>query len=531
MMGQFTVTYSNFFFEYEIAGFGPVPALRGVSINGIRNGEIVCIVGPNASGKSTFLDLISERRKLRDKYGKIDVIIDGKESDYMSLVKVYVPQKPYEGLVPDLTIAENVVLKEFVCKKANLSAAINKERRLAILKKCNEYGLNDISHRLNMPPGTLSGGQQQLLNILSAIMAHPHLLILDEPTSKLDESNSLRVWDILCTAAREENIAIICVTHDMDIVPRIADRIVYFEDGNMTNEVLIRVPKDYRFIGEIRRVSRFSDLPNCFFRFRDDWWHPYGGGFFGNDYFDGDDSNEGYLIDQKIDRKQRTNREVSGLIRLLKIDEIKNIHILDAPCGWGRHAIELTKRGFCVTAIDANEGYVEKGKESARREDLSINWDVRDLRDLGIQDSCFDIIINMWTSFGFFGPGEDQKVLAEYARCLKSDGRILIHLDLNPIRVFKGIFDEPPIRSLKNGNNLEVREWYCDEDRAVYGLWKINVSDKENMYKIYIYGEKEWAGLAKQAGLEVEAIYGSFDEGAQIFSSKSQEFIVILKKK
>lgn len=315
-METFTVSFMDFYFSYDIAGFDPVHALRGATISGIRNGEIVCVVGPNASGKSTLLDLIAERRKRLNKFGKIEVSISGREAKYSELVKAYVPQKPYEGLVPDLTIAENAVLRGIVCRKADFRLALSTEKRKTIMDKCYEYGLNEISQRLDMPPSALSGGQQQLLNILASIVAKPHLIILDEPTSKLDEVNSIRVWGILYKAAREENLAILCVTHDVAMVSRIADRIAYFEDGKVVNEVRLRNPKEERFIGEIRRVPSCNKLPNQFLGFNENWWDPNTGSLFGDDYYNGDNSDEGYLSGRSLNREERTNREVNGLILL-----------------------------------------------------------------------------------------------------------------------------------------------------------------------------------------------------------------------
>ena len=81
------------------------------------------------------------------------------------------------------------------------------------------------------------------------------------------------------------------------------------------------------------------------------WWNK-NHGFFGQFYEQEDDSLEGSYYDKKLNRNQRTKEEIGGVINLCKLK--KENKILDCPCGWGRHAISLSKKGFNVTGIDLN---------------------------------------------------------------------------------------------------------------------------------------------------------------------------------
>jgi Mycolic acid cyclopropane synthetase len=87
----------------------------------------------------------------------------------------------------------------------------------------------------------------------------------------------------------------------------------------------------------------------------ENWWHS-DGGFFGREYMRGDDSHEGFLTAQQLDLQARTRREVDGITKLLNLSI--GALVLDCPCGYGRHSIELAARGLSVVGIDINEEHL-----------------------------------------------------------------------------------------------------------------------------------------------------------------------------
>ena len=96
---------------------------------------------------------------------------------------------------------------------------------------------------------------------------------------------------------------------------------------------------------------------------KNEWWNEEYG-FFGDFYITGDDSKDGYLITKKQNLEQRTITEVDGVINLLKPQSKSKI--LDCPCGYGRHSIELKKRGFLVTGSDINSKHLSIAKDKAK---------------------------------------------------------------------------------------------------------------------------------------------------------------------
>lgn len=551
------ISFRGFSYQYITKGFPAIRALTDVSINDILLGEIICIVGPNGSGKSTFLDAISGRLKINKSEGEILLNNDRISSKELKLA--YIPQKPLLGIIPDLSIIENLIFRKIVLHKNDLSPfkpivfknskktwspldqliefisfklgkAVTAEEEKEVHKFLEDLGYQFLIEKLQMHPGALSGGEQQILTLLSAIYAEPQLIILDEPTSRLDEKNRLIIWSLIVRAAKRGS-TIICATHDHDMVERVADRVVTFTDGKVENHEIKNSPGEPRFEGAIRLFEDINQLPNELDCVAKDWWRPGDENLFGNDYFNGDNSRFGYLRHKRLSRDERTLREVEGIMRITNLANLKNPTIIDAPCGWGRHSIEFAKRGFKVYGIDLSENYLEKATRSAEQLNLNnVFFQKGDMRNLPVGNQKFELAINMWTSFGFFDDNDNRQVLKEFNRVLKPGGCLLIHSDLNPARINLGIFDEPPERDLENGSRLHVNEYYCSKDKRVYGTWNIVGNHKIHKYKIATYDLRDWELLASQTNFFIEKTFGSFDINKEAFSSRSQEFIILLRK-
>lgn len=515
----FPISIKNISYSYQVKGFEPIVAIKNIDLLEIKKGQILFFIGPNGSGKSTLLNVLL--KQIPEKF---------------NLKISYVPQNPYNGIVPDITINENLLLRKIITEKKqySLKKLLTPENVELVNDIIREFGLNDTinDERFGFPPDALSGGQQQLINLISVIISNPDIIILDEPTSKLDEINKIKFYNLLLEAVKKTNATILCASHDLDYTYRTADRIVKLENGGIVDDFILRFPFSERFIGEIRYIKNIENFPYKFNPEDLEWWTPGKDKLFPKPYIIGDNSVEGYLNKYKLNRDKRTNREVNGLINLLGIENI-NSKILDAPCGWGRHSTELAKKGYNVTGIDLCDEYIKIAKDRALELNLSINYFCRNLLNNELPSNEFDFIFNMWTSFGFFDEKNNEKVLSEYIRILKPGGRILIHSDLNPLRVSKGIFDEPNIRTLEDGMDLAVNEYYNSSDSFVYGNWSVLKDGKvefSNNYRIRVYSELEWKSFANKFDITLINVYGSFDDSNKTLSPSSQEFIVVLEK-
>lgn len=257
-----------------------------------------------------------------------------------------------------------------------------------------------------------------------------------------------------------------------------------------------------------------------------EWWESEGG-FFGQKYMEGDNSLEGFIPGKKEDLIQRTKREIEGIITLAKLKE--GSKVLDVPCGYGRHSIELKRRGFQVTGIDINEEHLTK----ARDEEEKIDFLKKDMRNIGKENyNKFDIVINMFYSFGFFKKEEDnKKVMKEFYNALKNNGKLLLHTDVSPEMFGQGKYRFGEERTLSNGKKLVIEETYNAHTRRIEGSWTLiskNKKEKLTPYSVRIYSKQEFESLAKESGFAKVTFYGSFK--GNVFTSDSPELIMIAEK-
>jgi len=512
-------------YRYTIKGMPSVPALKNINISNIQSGEICFIVGPNGSGKSTLLNILAGRIPLTSQNGEFIFFENETVSTLPDLRPYYIPQTPFWGNVENFTIYENLILRKILLDKRKFNIASKIETHEDVKKFLNKYSSSFFINKLDLVPANLSGGQVQILNFLSVLYAKPKIILMDEPTSKLDEKHRVLFMSIISQAMYDFDLMIICVTHDYDMVNRIGNRIIYLENGQLKKEELIRQVDDIRAPGEIRYVKSLKELPQEIQIVPHDWWSPSNKRLFSDSYFLGDDSDIGYLANQPLSRFERTEREVNGIIRLLElINKTDKVKILDVPCGWGRHSSYLTDQGFDIIGVDINPSFIKQIKNNKG----IFNFILGDMRYLPLANESIDIAINMWTSFGFFENESNLDFLREINRVLKKGGLFLIHTDLNPRRIREGIFDEPSVRKLKNGY-LCVKEYYCAEEKSIYGSWHVSSCDHNYTYKIKLYDEDEWILMAKKTGFKLKKFYGSFD-GQTNLTARSQEFIILLQK-
>ena len=192
----------------------------------IADGEFVSLMGPSGTGKSTLLNLISGI----DRPDEGTIIVDGVEVTSLSRSRLadwraanlgYIFQT--HNLVPVLTAYENVELPILLLP---LSAA---ERRKRVELALEAVGLSD---RADYFPRQLSGGQEQRVGIARAIVAHPKVVVADEPTGSLDQKTTDQIQVLLQRLNQELNITLVMVTHDSEAA-KIASRRLVLDDGRI----------------------------------------------------------------------------------------------------------------------------------------------------------------------------------------------------------------------------------------------------------------------------------------------------------
>lgn len=212
-------------------GNGPsaVRALHHVNLQ-VNAGEMLLLMGPSGSGKTTLLSILG--CILRPTEGSLRV--DGREVS--GLPESRLPDIRIEhfgfvfqgfNLFPALTARENV---EIALGLKGVRAAGARRRQAAVLLE--QVGLEE---KLDAYPAEMSGGQKQRVAIARALAGEPPVLLADEPTAALDSASGRMVMEILSSIAREQNRAVVIVTHDPRVL-HYADRIVHIADGRIVGQ-------------------------------------------------------------------------------------------------------------------------------------------------------------------------------------------------------------------------------------------------------------------------------------------------------
>lgn len=213
--------------KYFGTGTSRVHVLKDINFTA-KKGEVNLVIGPSGSGKSTFLTIAGGLQTPSD--GSVQLegnavkTMSKKQRDTLRLNKIGFVLQSY-SLVPYLTVKEQFKLVQKVKKDHNLS-------NLALEKLLDKLDIRELENKY---PGELSGGQNQRVAIARALYTRPDILLADEPTAALDSERVVEVGKIFQNLAREQNTAVVIVTHDLRLTD-FADNVYKIMDGQMTLE-------------------------------------------------------------------------------------------------------------------------------------------------------------------------------------------------------------------------------------------------------------------------------------------------------
>jgi len=234
-----------------------ITPLREVTLN-IEQGEFLSLMGASGTGKSTLLNLIASI----DKPDSGRIVVDGTEITQLSRTKLakwraanlgYIFQT--HNLVPVLTAYENIELPL-------LLLPINRSER----RKRIEIALKavDLLDRADHYPRQMSGGQEQRVGIARAIVAHPKVVVADEPTGDLDPDSSSQILGLLKRLKEQLNVTLLMVTHD-EAAAEIADKQFRLDYGNLVQTGGIGANFDTKIPAQDKLMTgtNSSDLENA----------------------------------------------------------------------------------------------------------------------------------------------------------------------------------------------------------------------------------------------------------------------------
>jgi ABC-type lipoprotein export system ATPase subunit len=205
---------------------GRIEVLKGVTFT-VAKGEIVALCGTSGCGKSTLLNVISGLEEVDRGHVRVagfDVVNEATRIDLLRHHIGYVFQ--FHHLMPDLTLAENCLVP-LIATGGKRAAGLARLHELA--------AATGIQHRLGRRVRELSGGERQRGALVRSLMNDPELLLCDEPTGALDETNRERVFDLLLELVRARGRTLVLATHDPELAGR-CDRTVKMRDGRIEGE-------------------------------------------------------------------------------------------------------------------------------------------------------------------------------------------------------------------------------------------------------------------------------------------------------
>ncbi|WP_077706127.1 amino acid ABC transporter ATP-binding protein [Virgibacillus dokdonensis] len=213
--------------------FGDVKVLKGIDLD-IRPAEKVAIIGPSGSGKTTIIRMLMTLEEPTSG----DIIVNGtnlwKMEKKGKLVRANEKHLravrgdigmvfQHFNLFPHMTILENCMTAPLHVKKEGKEVV--KQRSLEMLERV------DLSDKVYQYPSQLSGGQKQRVAMARALVMRPKIMLFDEVTSALDPELVAEVLQVIRDIAKNDDMAIILVTHEMDFALDIADKVLFLDEG------------------------------------------------------------------------------------------------------------------------------------------------------------------------------------------------------------------------------------------------------------------------------------------------------------
>lgn len=235
IVGAHNVTEKSPLVQYRDVkkSFGEVQILNGIDLD-ICAGEKIAVIGPSGSGKTTLIRLLMTLEQPNSG----TILVEGNNLWEMEKNNKMIPANErhlrnirgdigmvfqHFNLFPHMTILENCTIAPVQVKKENKEVV--KKRAIEMLERVG------LGNKLDHYPSQLSGGQKQRVAMARALVMRPKIMLFDEVTSALDPELVGEVLEVIRDIAKNEDMAMVLVTHEMDFALDIADKVLFLDRG------------------------------------------------------------------------------------------------------------------------------------------------------------------------------------------------------------------------------------------------------------------------------------------------------------
>jgi len=240
----------------------------------------------------------------------------------------------------------------------------------------------------------------------------------------------------------------------------------------------------------------------------DDWWESMGDVLF------------------PPERMESASEQIDGLLGI--VEALPGLAALDLGCGPGRHSVELARRGFTVTGVDRTELYLARARAAAEDASVAVDFVQGDMRGFCRAES-FDLVVNLFTTFGYFeDPSDARRVLDNIRRSLRPGGRLVI--DTMSREVLARTFTARRWDRLGDGRYFLQESRISDDWTWLDGTWILVGPEGVREYPLShrIYGAADLTGLLAQVGFEDIRIFGSL--GGAPYGTEAQRLVLVASR-
>ncbi len=213
---------------------------------------------------------------------------------------------------------------------------------------------------------------------------------------------------------------------------------------------------------------------------------------------------------------------------LLALIDNRGTRVLDLCCGPGRHSLELARRGFQVTGVDASDYLIARARQASEAEALPVEWVVDDMRRYR-RDGAHDLALNLFTSFGYFeDPHDDLRVLRNVYRSLTPGGTLV--LELASKEWIAGSYHATTSEELEDGTVWFKRHELIDDWSRIRVEWTLVHGERARSYRFEhrLFSGTELKGLLRAAGFRDVRLHGDY-EGTP-FGLEARRLVAIARR-